>query len=55
MMDFPWHEADAMFLLLVRRAADLKASEHGSSEEELDCVTNAVTAYEMKRWPCAAA
>jgi hypothetical protein len=52
MSDFPWHEADAMFLLLLRRAADLQATEHiASQEEELDCVSNVVAAYEAKRWP----
>jgi hypothetical protein len=52
MSDFPWHEADAMFLLLIRRAADLEATEHvASQEEELDCVSNVVAAYEAKRWP----
>ena len=52
MSDFPWHEADAMFLLLIRRVADLEAAEHlASQEEELDCVSNVVAAYEAKRWP----
>jgi hypothetical protein len=38
--EFPWVEADAMYLLLVRRAADLRGlSPPGSSEEvELDRV-----------------
>jgi len=51
MRDFPWHEADAMFLVLTRRARDLEASECGSREEELDHVKNAMAAYEAKRWP----
>jgi hypothetical protein len=52
MSDFPWREADAMFLLLIRRVADLEAAEHAASqEEELDCVSNVVAAYEAKRWP----
>ena len=49
---FPWHEADAMFLLLTKRAHDLRACRDGSPEqEERDCVTNAVDAYEAKSWP----
>jgi hypothetical protein len=52
MSDFPWREADAMFLLLIRRAADLEVCKQGSpQEEELDCVSNVVAAYEAKRWP----
>jgi hypothetical protein len=52
MSDFPWHEADAMFLLLIRRAADLQtAAPVAAHEEELDCVSNVVAAYEAKRWP----
>ena len=49
---FPWHEADAMFLLLTKRAYDLRDCRDGSPEqEELNCVTNAIDAYEAKRWP----
>jgi hypothetical protein len=49
--DFPWTEADAMYLLLVRRAADLRSSGPGSSdEEEFDRVCNTLEAYEAKRW-----
>ena len=52
MSDFPWHEADAMFLVLVKRVADLQAAEQAAlQEEELDCVANVVAAYEAKRWP----
>ena len=52
MSDFPWHEADAMFLLLIKRVADLEAAQYpASQEEELDCVSNVVAAYEAKRWP----
>lgn len=52
MSNFPWHEADAMFLLLIRRASDLRTVKHGSpEEEELDCLTNAVEAYQARRWP----
>jgi hypothetical protein len=48
---FPWHQADAMFLLLVRRAADLQGSHEGSPDgEELECLTNAIDAYEAKRF-----
>ncbi len=49
---FPWEEADAMFMLLIKRAADLQGRREGSpEEEELDCLTNAIDAYEAKRWP----
>jgi hypothetical protein len=49
---FPWDEADAMFVLLIRRAADLQDCGEGSPEqEELDCLTNAIDVYEAKRWP----
>ena len=48
---FPWTEADAMYLLLVRRAADLRNYGPGTPEaEEFDCVSNAIAAYEAKRW-----
>jgi len=49
--DFPWTEADAMYLLLVRHAADLRKCGPGSPEEEqLDRVWNTIEAYEAKRW-----
>jgi len=49
--DFPWTEADAMYLLLVRQAADLRDRGPGTPEEEqLDRVWNTVEAYAAKRW-----
>jgi hypothetical protein len=37
--DFPWTEADAMYLLLVRRAAELRDRRSDvAHEEELDCL-----------------
>jgi hypothetical protein len=49
--DFPWTEADAMYLVLVRYAADLVKGGPGSREDEqLDRVRNAMEAYEAKRW-----
>ena len=47
---FPWTESDAMFLLLVKRAAALRARCEASEEEELDCLINVIDAYEAKRW-----
>ena len=47
--EFPWTEADAMFLLLVKRAADLRARSEALEEEELDLL-NVMDAYETKRW-----
>jgi hypothetical protein len=48
---FPWHQADAMFLLLVRRVADLQRCHEGSSDaEELECLRNAIDAYEATRF-----
>lgn len=48
--EFPWFEADAMYLLLVRRAADLRDCNSGSAEEEeRDCVWAVLEAYEAKR------
>jgi hypothetical protein len=49
---FPWNEADKMFTLLVKRAAELVHCRTGSTqEEEFDCLANAIEAYEAKRWP----
>ena len=49
--DFPWTEADAMYLLLVRRAAELRDRRlDAGQEEELDCLWNAIDSYEAKRW-----
>ena len=46
----PWFEADAMYLLLVRRAADLRHCKPGTAEEEeRDCVWAVLEAYEAKR------
>ena len=48
--EFPWNEADAMYLLLVRRADQLRGCRsHPAYEEEIDCLWNAIDAYE-KRW-----
>jgi hypothetical protein len=49
---FPWNEADRMFTLLVKRAAELANAPAGSlEEEEFDVLSNAIEAYEAKRWP----
>ena len=49
---FPWDEADRMFTLLVKRAAELKDCHPGSpGEEEFDRLVSAIEAYEAKRWP----
>jgi len=51
---FPWNEADKMFTLLVKRAAELVGCKEGSpEEEELERLANAIEAYEAKRWPMA--
>ena len=53
--DFPWTEADAMYLLLVRRASELRDCSPGApEEEERDCVWAAIEAYEAKRGTKAA-
>ena len=49
-MQFPWTETDAMFLVLVKSAAKLRARSKASDEEELDCLVNVIDAYEAKRW-----
>ena len=49
-MQFPWTETDAMFLLLVKRAAELQARSDASEEEELNCLVNVMETYEAKRW-----
>ena len=49
-MQFPWSETDAMFLVLVKRAADLRARGEASEEDELDRLLNVMDAYEAKRW-----
>jgi hypothetical protein len=52
MYDFPWPEADAMLLALLRRIRDIGDCRDGSAErEELDCITNAAESYQAKRWP----
>jgi len=48
---FPWDEADRMFTLLVKRAAELADCKPGSPEEEFDRLASAIDAYEAKRWP----
>lgn len=41
-----------MFTLLVKRAAELANAPAGSlEEEEFDVLSNAIEAYEAKRWP----
>jgi hypothetical protein len=53
--DFPWTEADAMYLLLVRRADQLRACRSDPAyEEEIDGLWNAIDAYEARRWANAA-
>jgi hypothetical protein len=48
---FPWDEADRMFTLLVKRAAELSECKPGSTaEEEFDRLASAIEAYELKRW-----
>ena len=48
---FPWNEADRMFTLLVKRAAELAHCPPGSGEEEeFDRLASAIEAYEAKRW-----
>ena len=49
-MQFAWAETDAMFLVLVKRAAALRARGEASEEEELDSLLNVMDAYEAKRW-----
>jgi hypothetical protein len=49
---FPWNEADRMFTLLIRRAAEVLRAMPGSPEaEEFEAFASAVDAYEAKRWP----
>jgi hypothetical protein len=50
--DFPWTQADAMYLLLLRRAEEMRALQADPAfEEELDTLWNALDAYEASRWP----
>ena len=49
--DFPWTQADAMYLLLVRRADQLRAHRADPAyEEEIDSLWTAIEAYEAQRW-----
>jgi hypothetical protein len=51
-LDQSWAEADALHSLLVRRADSLMGCTEGSDEEiELLIITDALDAYEAKRWP----
>jgi hypothetical protein len=50
MSEFPWAEADAMYLLLLRQAADLRCHGSASDDDQLNRVSRAVEAYEVKRW-----
>jgi hypothetical protein len=44
--------ADAMHALLIRRADELQGCAEGSAEEaELGSIADALTAYELMRWP----
>ena len=53
--DFPWTEADAMYLLLVRRADQLRACRGDPVyEEEIDGLWNAIDGYEARHPPKAA-
>ena len=47
---FPWTEADAMYLLLLRHMTDLRRDPKPADEEQLDRLSNALEAYEAKRW-----
>jgi hypothetical protein len=50
--EFPWTQADAMYLLLRRRAEEMRAHQSDPAcEEELDSLWNAIDAYEARRWP----
>ena len=49
-----WDEADRMFALLVKRAAELadrRPSPGTPEDEEFDRLVSAIEAYEAKRWP----
>jgi hypothetical protein len=49
---FAWDEADRMFTLLVKRAAELAECKPGSpEEEEFDRLVGVIDGYEAKRWP----
>ena len=51
---FPWDEADRMFTLLVKRAAELsdrQPSPGTPDDEEFDRLVSAIEAYEARRWP----
>ena len=50
MSEFPWTEADAMYLLLLRQAADLRSHGTAPENDQLNRVSHALEAYEAKRW-----
>jgi hypothetical protein len=50
--DLFWREADAMHALPIKRADELMGCTEGSpEEEELRALSEAIDAYEAKRWP----
>ena len=49
-MRLPWTEADAIYLLLLRHAADLRSHGTAPEEDQLHLVSHAIEAYESKRW-----
>ena len=50
MAEFPWTEADAMYLVLLRQAADLRSHGILPGDDRLDRGSHALEAYEVKRW-----
>jgi hypothetical protein len=46
----PWPQADAMYLLLLRCAEEIRLLADPAGEEELDLLWNAIDAYEASRW-----
>jgi hypothetical protein len=49
--EFPWTEADALYLLLLRRADQLRAyCSDPAYKEEIDGLWSAIETYEARRW-----